>query len=219
MVRAELPGFGDHVVDEIVQDALLTAWRKLPEFRGHVRFRVWLFAIARNHCANARRKRHDQLTDDGLLDASDPMEPVFARLLREERERLVEEAAAATLDPVEQEVVYLKYSRDADAEAIARQVGLGSTDEVRVILQRCRRRLARELSARLERLGVGSSFLRGHHPRGTCRRAGRPRSRGRCGRIGASGSRTATRCWRCSRSDPRPAAARRGGSPRPPRRG
>ncbi|WP_229698974.1 RNA polymerase sigma factor [Wenjunlia tyrosinilytica] len=41
--------------EEAVQEALISAWRRLPEFRGDATFRTWMYRIVTNRCLNASR--------------------------------------------------------------------------------------------------------------------------------------------------------------------
>ncbi|MGP3998865.1 RNA polymerase sigma factor [Streptomyces sp. 8N706] len=43
--------------EDAVQDAFLSAWRRLPEFRGDATFRTWMYRIVTNRCLNTRRGR------------------------------------------------------------------------------------------------------------------------------------------------------------------
>jgi RNA polymerase sigma-70 factor, ECF subfamily len=145
----ELRGFPAEAVEEVVQDVLLTAWRRLPEYRPEHRFRAWLGAIALRRCSNARRKRWDVLSEDGLFDPSDDVPSVFDALVAEERDAVVREAAAAVLDVQDRTVVELRYVHSYPSEHIAELAGLEGPEQVRVVLQRAKRRLAKELERRL----------------------------------------------------------------------
>ena len=102
---------------ELAQDALLTGWRRLPEFQPKARFGTWLWSIAKNHCFNAVRKRAELLSGDGVLDpASDEADAVSA-MRTDERERLIA-AASAALSPVEQEVVFLRFVEELPYDQI-----------------------------------------------------------------------------------------------------
>lgn len=158
-VARELRGFSDQQVEETVQEVLLTAWKQLPGHDGRD-FKAWLYRIASNACANLRRKARDVLSEDGLFDPGSEGETAYARLRREERERLFLEASARVLGPKDQEVVYMRYELELAAEEIARLAGLSDVDEVRVILQRCKRRLARELETVLAAMDQGPSLFR-----------------------------------------------------------
>ncbi|MER5972698.1 sigma-70 family RNA polymerase sigma factor [Streptomyces sp. NPDC002055] len=41
--------------EDAVQDAFLSAWRRLPEFRGDAAFRTWMYRIVTNRCLNTLR--------------------------------------------------------------------------------------------------------------------------------------------------------------------
>ncbi|WP_406447364.1 RNA polymerase sigma factor [Streptomyces sp. NBC_01613] len=41
--------------EEAVQDALISAWRRLPEFRGDATFSTWTYRIVTNRCLNVLR--------------------------------------------------------------------------------------------------------------------------------------------------------------------
>ena len=43
--------------EDVVQDASLIAWRKLPQLKDHSKLRAWFFGIVANECRNARRRR------------------------------------------------------------------------------------------------------------------------------------------------------------------
>ena len=48
--------------DDLAQDVYLRAWTALPGWRGEASARTWLLAIARRTCAQAIRRRSQQLT-------------------------------------------------------------------------------------------------------------------------------------------------------------
>lgn len=144
---------------ELAQDTLLTAYQKLPEFRGECAFGTWLFGIARYLCFNAVRRRGEVLIEDEVLAATDPAAGALAMLGQRERESLLE-AALATLEPLEQEAVYLRYVEGMPQERITELLKLEEKTGARAVLQRCRRKLKRELERRLELMGLGSSFIR-----------------------------------------------------------
>ena len=144
---------------DVAQDALLVAWRKIDDFRGESRFRTWLVGIARYTALRAIRRRRELLTADGVVEADDPRRSVLADLGRLEREALITEASAI-LDALEQEAVYLRYVEGAPVDRITAVLALDTETGARGLLQRCRRKLKREVTARLEALGHGRSFLR-----------------------------------------------------------
>ena len=146
------------LADEMVQETLTQAWAKLPEFDHRVRFQYWIYGIARNLCRNARRKRGELLTEDGVLETSDPVTSVLASLRAEERTRVLQDAAAAVLDEMEQDAVYMRYVEGMSQDQITEVLGLTGSG-ARGLLQRCRRKLKKGLWAQLESLGHGKSLF------------------------------------------------------------
>jgi len=148
---------------ELAQEALLTGWRRLPEFHNSdASLGTWLHAIARNLCYNAVRKKRELLTIDGVVQATDLQTlDVLAGLRRQEREALLQ-AAGADLAPVEQEAIYLRYVEGVPLERITEILELEGRTGARGLLQRCRRKLGRGLRARLAEMGHTSSFI--HEP-------------------------------------------------------
>lgn len=43
--------------EEAVQDAFVSAWRRLPEYRHDAEFRSWMYRITVNRCLTMRRRR------------------------------------------------------------------------------------------------------------------------------------------------------------------
>ncbi|MGW1728005.1 RNA polymerase sigma factor [Streptomyces sp. NPDC002306] len=43
--------------EEAVQDAFVSAWRRLPEYRQDAEFRTWMYRITVNRCLTMRRRR------------------------------------------------------------------------------------------------------------------------------------------------------------------
>jgi RNA polymerase sigma factor (sigma-70 family) len=140
-------------VEELVQDTLEIVWNRLTDFRvEETEFEVWVRGIALNVCRDARRQRHDMLTDDGVLEVDDPTQGTLKLLQRDQREALVTAAIETGLEGVEQDVLYHRYCHGLRREQIADLLELESADAVRVILIRARRHLKEEIVARLEQL-------------------------------------------------------------------
>lgn len=159
LVSRELRGHSPQQVEDTVQDVLAVAWELLPKHDGR-HFKAWLFTIATKTCANLRRKRQPSVFEADTLLAGSLGESAYTKLRQEERERLLLEASRRVLDPKDQEIVYMRYELELPAEEIARLAGLEDQDEVRVRLQRSKRRLERELEEMLAALGHGHSLLR-----------------------------------------------------------
>lgn len=144
---------------ELAQDTLLTAYEKLPTFRGDCKFSVWLYGIARFLCFNAVRRRGELLVEDEVLNKTDPRTGALTQLRQQERELLLIRAMSV-LTSEEQEAVHLRYVEHMPQDRISQVLDLDSSSGARGLLQRCRRKLRRELYRRLEEMGHGSSFIR-----------------------------------------------------------
>lgn len=54
--------------EEAVQDAFVSAWRRLPEFRHSAEFRTWMYRITVNRCLTLRRCRPPPLSLDAVVE-------------------------------------------------------------------------------------------------------------------------------------------------------
>jgi RNA polymerase sigma-70 factor (ECF subfamily) len=133
---------------DLAQEVLIGAYRKLDSFDGRSSFSSWLFAITRNRCLNALRR-------PPLFDASAPDPDALAdrqrgpdRALeeREAEERLLA-LIARHLDPVEQEVLWLRCFERMPVDAISVTLGIDQASGARGILQRARRHLRAALAS------------------------------------------------------------------------
>ncbi len=142
--------------EEIVQETLLMAYQRLPEFHGGARFGTWIYGIARNLCLNAVRKRSDLLTEDGLIEG-ESHSGVWRALRREERAALMRRAIEA-LPAEEAEAAHLRYVEGLPLPRINDILELTGSG-ARAVLQRGKRRLRAEVERLLEEVGHGRSFL------------------------------------------------------------
>src|SRR5512133_2271133 len=62
-----------HDAEDMVQEALLAAWRSLETFEGRASVRSWLYTIATNRCLNALRARSRRPRE--VAGMADPLEP------------------------------------------------------------------------------------------------------------------------------------------------
>lgn len=164
--RSYLKYHRPELVDELVQQTLEVVWRKLPgvEATDGQSLERWVRGVALNVCRNNRRARRELLTEDGVFDVTDPRVSILGGLQCAERDEVVRRAILA-LDASEQEGVYHRYLQDLSQEEIAELVGLGSADEVRVLLQRARRHLRAHIAEQLVLLGHSISFVQAEHER------------------------------------------------------
>jgi len=128
--------------DELAQDVMLTVWRKASLFdpaRGTGE--AWIFAIARNACIDAARRRQGApLVDlDPIVDREEPAQ-AEALLLGAQANRQVR-AALGALSPEQLEVVRLSFFDDEPHSAIAARLNLplGTVkSRIRLAMQRLR---------------------------------------------------------------------------------
>ena len=144
--------------EELVQDTLAVAWRRLPELEQGRRFEPWIFGIARHLARNRRRKRTELLSDDGVVELRSAEAGVLHALQRAERLAVVTEALG-TLAPRDAEVVHLRYVEGMAIKDVDRVLGLTGSG-ARGVLQRCRRTLHGRILEALAARGHGESLLR-----------------------------------------------------------
>jgi RNA polymerase sigma-70 factor (ECF subfamily) len=66
-----------HEAEDLVQETLLRAWRRLATFTGTGPFRSWLFRVATNACLDALERKPRRLLPDGYGPSADAEEPVL----------------------------------------------------------------------------------------------------------------------------------------------
>jgi len=160
LVAVCMKSVGDRTrAEELAQEAMTVAYGKLSTFRGEAAFSTWLCGIARNLSWRAKSKRKDMLVTDGVLELDAAVTGVVTGLLRDEREQLMERAIAG-LTGEERAAVRMRYVEGLTQDEITERLGLDARTGARGLLQRCRRKLGRELRAQLEVMGHGSSFIR-----------------------------------------------------------
>ncbi|MEV5431967.1 RNA polymerase sigma factor [Streptomyces sp. NPDC052701] len=54
--------------EDAVQDAFVSAWRRLPEYRHSAEFRTWMYRITVNRCLTMRRRRPPPLPLDAVAE-------------------------------------------------------------------------------------------------------------------------------------------------------
>ena len=87
----------EQLAEDVVQDAWVKGWRKLPDFRGDSKFSTWMFSIVTREALDVRRRTRPIALDDDLLEplsrrstagpvgqaANDPHQALMARELWE----------------------------------------------------------------------------------------------------------------------------------------
>jgi RNA polymerase sigma-70 factor (ECF subfamily) len=138
---------GDHHdAEDATERTFLAALRALPTFRDEgATFRAWLFRIAHNTIANARRSRFRRRTEplpDGLERAAPNADPAGLVLEAEESHRVLR--AVAELPDDRRQVVLLRFVDGLSSREIG-QVLDRSEGAARVLLHRALRDLAARL--------------------------------------------------------------------------
>ena len=160
--------------EDLVQETLLRAWRRLDTYEGRASFRAWLYKIATNACLDvlASRKRRQRLLPPAAHPAADPraaiappvMEPVWleplpddwfveaaanpeARYTARESISLAFLAALQVLPPRQRAVLILGDVLDWHASEIAELLGI-TVSAVNSALHRARGTLTKHYHRR-----------------------------------------------------------------------
>ena len=139
---------GAHDVDEVVQEALVRAWRRRAACRGEDRV-PWMRQIARNEALRLlerrRRRSEFELLDDetllGGMPDDDAVQQQEGMLLR-----MVVERALGRLSVADRQLLALRYERDLTQPEVARMLGIPE-GTVKIRLHRLRGRLRKALEA------------------------------------------------------------------------
>lgn len=143
---------------DLAQAILLKVHRALPRFSGRSRVSTWIFAITRNECVSAMRRRRITAEvwdeDDGLLDRiADPgLDPERGLIEREAEQRLMDIIGDA-LDPIEQDALWLRCFDRLSVDEITRSLEIQSASGARGVLQNARRKLRAAIDQRRESEG------------------------------------------------------------------
>ncbi|WP_395293052.1 RNA polymerase sigma factor [Kitasatospora hibisci] len=132
--------------EDDVQEACLTAWRRLPDFRREAAFGTWLYRIVTNRCLNTLRARHAHVP---LEDAEEPASPDPAA----SPERTAESHASAqdlrtalaALTPQQRACWVLRELHGLSYDEIAEVTGIGEP-AVRGRIFRARRQLTEAMA-------------------------------------------------------------------------
>ncbi|SOD59077.1 RNA polymerase sigma-70 factor, ECF subfamily [Streptomyces zhaozhouensis] len=133
--------------EDAVQDAFVSAWRRLPEFRGDAAFRSWMYRIVTNRCLNLLRAGRPT---DPLEAVAEPQAPeALASPARAVENRAAVRAlrdALGGLSPEQRACWVLREFHGQSYDEIAQAVGI-TRQAVRGRLFRARRYLMEAMEA------------------------------------------------------------------------
>ena len=132
--------------DEVAQEAFLSAWKGLPNFRGESRFSTWLYQLTTHAAIDLmrREKRQAAAEDiDGITAADDGPSPQ-QQVERAETRREVR-SALIQLPEEYRQVLVLRYYRGMTQVQTARVVGVSQV-QVSRLERKALERLRQELS-------------------------------------------------------------------------
>jgi RNA polymerase sigma-70 factor (ECF subfamily) len=138
-----------HLVEEVLNDAMLVVWRKASTFNGQSKVSTWIFAIAFRRALKARSRFDDpvecdvELHDEGSLQ---PEEQLMHRQLGATLDR-----ALRTISAEQRAVVELTYFHGCRYQEIANIMGC-PVETVKTRMFHARRRLRIALSGSKEDL-------------------------------------------------------------------
>jgi RNA polymerase sigma factor (sigma-70 family) len=129
--------------EEIVQDVMLTVWRKASMFDPHrAQASAWIYQIARNRHIDIARKENRPVPDELVQDSSS--EPDVTQILALNQEAKQLKTAIERLQPDQREMIEKAYIGDLTHQEISTQTGvpLGTVkSRIRLGLQRLRTEL------------------------------------------------------------------------------
>ncbi len=154
--------------EDVVQDAVLKAYRKLASFRGDSKFSTWLIAITLNEARGRLRKEnrapvdsldaHENSGDFTPAALTDWREVPLAALERQELRELIQ-SAVAELPDAYREIVTLRDVEELSVNETAELLGI-SISLVKVRLHRARMMLQKKLVPHLKLVGKTASKAR-----------------------------------------------------------
>ena len=131
--------------EDLTEGVFLKAWRAIESYQERgLPFQAWLYRIARNIVIDSRRKQKAQLVDIDtqydLTDSSIQLEQQIAKGLQIETVL----AAIKELEPLQQEVLTLRFLADMNHKEVAGILGK-QVGAVRVLQHRALRALRRQI--------------------------------------------------------------------------
>lgn len=142
--------------DEVAQEAFLSAWKALPNFRGESQFSTWLYQLTTHAAIDLMRREKRQIAADDITEvsAADPAPSPQQQAEQSEQREIVRDAILQ-LAPEQREVVVLRFMEELSYEEIGAVLKLPS-GTVKSRLNRAKAQLKEILSKSWNLFGAGS---------------------------------------------------------------
>lgn len=142
--------------DEVAQEAFLSAWKALPNFRGESQFSTWLYQLTTHAAIDLMRREKRQIAADDITEvsAADPAPSPQQQAEQSEQREIVRDAILQ-LAPEQREVVVLRFMEELSYEEIGAVLKLPS-GTVKSRLNRAKAQLKEILSKSGNLFGAGS---------------------------------------------------------------
>ncbi len=116
-------GTGSAQAEEIVQDVMLTVWRKAGQFDPtRAQVSAWIYQIARHKQIDTFRKDHRPMPEE--LSREPDLEPDASQILAMEQEASRLKKALSMLKPKQREMIEQAYLGELSHQEISTQTGL-----------------------------------------------------------------------------------------------
>ena len=142
--------------DEVAQEAFLSAWKALPNFRGESQFSTWLYQLTTHAAIDLMRREKRQIATEDITEVSapDPAPGPQQQAERRETQEAVRDAILQ-LTPEYRQIVVLRFLEDLSYEEIGAVLKLPS-GTVKSRLNRAKAQLKEILSKSGNLFGAGS---------------------------------------------------------------
>ena len=132
--------------DEVAQEAFLSAWKGLPNFRGDSQFSTWLYQLTSHAAIDLMRREKRQIAAEDItgVSAPDPAPGPQQQAERSEQRQAVRDAIMQ-LTPEYRQIVVLRFLEELSYEEIGAMLALPS-GTVKSRLNRARAQLKEILS-------------------------------------------------------------------------
>ena len=112
------------VAEDIISEVFLDVWRQGGSFEGRSAVSTWLLAIARFKALSIlRRKREDELDDEGATAVEDPNDNPETVVEKMDRSEILRQCLTE-LSREHREIIDLVYYHEKSVEEVARRVGI-----------------------------------------------------------------------------------------------